>query len=165
MPPGAPHNPPGISNVIRVEGSGPWSSGAVTWKTRLTQDPLLTDIDIPLTAALSDRYRIERELGRGGMATIYLAQDLKHDRPLALKVLHPELARDLAAQPQTGPDGRCFPLRGRSLAIHRRIYGEQCSRATPLSLQVMRNRTASTSTSATCWRSKAGFGSVSPISI
>ena len=43
-------------------------------------------------ATLADRYRIERELGRGGMATVYLAQDLKHDRPVALKVLHPEIA-------------------------------------------------------------------------
>jgi serine/threonine protein kinase len=42
-----------------------------------------------LRDALAGRYRIERELGRGGMATVYLAQDLKHDRPVALKVLHP----------------------------------------------------------------------------
>ena len=45
-----------------------------------------------LSAALADRYRIERELGQGGMATVYLAQDLKHDRKVALKVLKPELA-------------------------------------------------------------------------
>src|SRR5690348_1919501 len=45
-----------------------------------------------LTAALSDRYRIERELGVGGMATVYLAEDLKHERRVALKVLKPELA-------------------------------------------------------------------------
>jgi TolB-like protein/tRNA A-37 threonylcarbamoyl transferase component Bud32 len=45
-----------------------------------------------LNTALSDRYTIERELGRGGMATVYLAQDLKHERRVALKVLHPELA-------------------------------------------------------------------------
>ncbi|TMB86281.1 MAG: hypothetical protein E6J45_14150, partial [Chloroflexi bacterium] len=47
----------------------------------------------PLYAALADRYRIERELGRGGMATVFLAHDLKHDRPVALKVLHADLAR------------------------------------------------------------------------
>jgi len=41
---------------------------------------------------LSDRYRIEREIGRGGMATVYLASDLKHGREVAIKVLHPELA-------------------------------------------------------------------------
>jgi serine/threonine protein kinase len=51
-----------------------------------------------LTAALADRYRIERELGQGGMATVYLAQDLKHDRKVALKVLKPELAAVLGAE-------------------------------------------------------------------
>lgn len=45
-----------------------------------------------LAAALADRYRLERELGQGGMATVYLAQDLKHDRQVAVKVLKPELA-------------------------------------------------------------------------
>jgi len=45
-----------------------------------------------LTSALSDRYRFERELGQGGMATVYLAHDLKHDRQVAIKVLRPELA-------------------------------------------------------------------------
>jgi TolB-like protein len=48
--------------------------------------------------ALADRYRIERELGRGGMATVYLARDLRHDRPVALKVLHPELAAALGPE-------------------------------------------------------------------
>jgi protein kinase-like protein len=47
---------------------------------------------------LADRYRIERELGRGGMATVYLAQDLKHDRPVALKVLRPEIAAGLGTE-------------------------------------------------------------------
>jgi eukaryotic-like serine/threonine-protein kinase len=51
-----------------------------------------------LTAALADRYRIERELGQGGMATVYLAEDLKHDRKVALKVLKPELAAVLGAE-------------------------------------------------------------------
>jgi TolB-like protein/tetratricopeptide (TPR) repeat protein/tRNA A-37 threonylcarbamoyl transferase component Bud32 len=45
-----------------------------------------------LKTALADRYLIEREIGRGGMATVYLAEDLKHQRMVALKVLHPELA-------------------------------------------------------------------------
>ena len=45
-----------------------------------------------LRASLANHYRIERELGRGGMATVFLAHDLKHDRPVALKVLRPELA-------------------------------------------------------------------------
>ena len=51
-----------------------------------------------LAAALSDRYRIERELGAGGMATVYLAEDLKHKRRVALKVLKPELAAVLGAE-------------------------------------------------------------------
>ncbi len=51
-----------------------------------------------LTAALADRYQLQRELGRGGMATVYLAQDLKHDRPVALKVLRPELGAALGTE-------------------------------------------------------------------
>ncbi|HEX9562583.1 MAG TPA: protein kinase, partial [Gemmatimonadaceae bacterium] len=51
-----------------------------------------------LSAALADRYRIERELGAGGMATVYLAEDLKHKRKVALKVLKPELAAVLGAE-------------------------------------------------------------------
>ena len=47
---------------------------------------------------LSERYVIERELGQGGMATVYLAQDLRHDRKVALKVLKPELAAVLGAE-------------------------------------------------------------------
>jgi len=49
-------------------------------------------------ASLADRYRIERELGRGGMATVYLAHDLRHDRPVALKVMRPELATSLGPE-------------------------------------------------------------------
>ena len=51
-----------------------------------------------LAAALAGRYRIERELGAGGMATVYLAEDLKHDRKVAIKVLKPELAAVLGAE-------------------------------------------------------------------
>jgi len=51
-----------------------------------------------LTTALADRYRIEREVGQGGMATVYLAQDLKHDRKVAIKVLRQELAASLGAE-------------------------------------------------------------------
>ena len=58
----------------------------------------MPDIPERLASALSDRYRIERELGQGGMATVYLAQDLKHDRHVALKVLKPELAAVLGAE-------------------------------------------------------------------
>jgi len=51
-----------------------------------------------LATALADRYRIERELGHGGMATVYLAEDLRHERKVALKVLRPELAAVLGAE-------------------------------------------------------------------
>ena len=55
------------------------------------------DTNVPeyLRAALGDRYAIQRELGRGGMAVVYLANDLKHDREIALKVLHPEVTATL----------------------------------------------------------------------
>jgi serine/threonine protein kinase len=50
-----------------------------------------------LNAALAGRYRIERHLGEGGMASVYLCSDLKHDRKVALKLLKPELAAVLGA--------------------------------------------------------------------
>ncbi len=55
----------------------------------------MTDVVSRLPAALAGRYAIERELGLGGMATVYLATDQTHDRPVAVKVLHPELAAAL----------------------------------------------------------------------
>ncbi len=58
----------------------------------------MTDTRARLNAALSDRYRIERELGAGGMATVYLAHDLKHDRDVAIKVLHPDLGAALGGE-------------------------------------------------------------------
>jgi len=58
----------------------------------------VTEASARLTAALADRYRVERELGAGGMATVYLAEDLKHDRKVAIKVLRPELAAVLGAE-------------------------------------------------------------------
>jgi len=51
-----------------------------------------------LKAALADRYTIEREIGSGGMAMVYLAEDLKHHRHVAIKVLDPELARALGSE-------------------------------------------------------------------
>jgi serine/threonine protein kinase len=57
----------------------------------------MTDPPSPLMTALAGRYTLQRELGRGGMATVYLATDLKHERPVALKVLKPELAAVLGA--------------------------------------------------------------------
>ncbi len=58
----------------------------------------MTDLLERLQDALTDRYRIERELGRGGMATVYLARDLRHRRNVALKVLHPELSAVLGSE-------------------------------------------------------------------
>ena len=58
----------------------------------------MADLRAQLQDGLGGSYTLERELGRGGMATVFLARDLKHDRPVALKVLHPELSATL------GPD-------------------------------------------------------------
>src|SRR4029078_9025145 len=74
-------NPPGGRQISAI--TTPSSSG----------DPIDAG-----AAGLRDRYVLDRALGRGGMATVYLARDLKHDRPVALKVLLPHLAASL------GPD-------------------------------------------------------------
>jgi len=58
----------------------------------------MTDPVAALRAGLQDRYALERELGRGGMATVWLAQDLRHDRPVALKLLHLHLAASLGPE-------------------------------------------------------------------
>ena len=57
-----------------------------------------------LVRVLEGRYTIERELGRGGMATVYLAHDLKHDRPVALKVLSPDLTAVLGVAAALGAE-------------------------------------------------------------
>ncbi|MBI4500254.1 MAG: hypothetical protein HY700_03745 [Gemmatimonadetes bacterium] len=95
----------------------------------------VTDPAARLSAGLSDRYQIERELGEGGMATVYLAHDLRHDRRVALKVLRPDLASILGAERFLGEIGRLggsSPLRppparrSRALAT----YGQSVSRLT-----------------------------------
>ncbi len=57
-----------------------------------------SDTILRLNAALEGRYRIEHEIGEGGMATVYLAEDLRHERKVALKVLKPELAAMVGAE-------------------------------------------------------------------
>src|SRR5215208_1265681 len=63
----------------------------------ISSTPQYSPIPDRLSAAIADRYRVERELGSGGMATVYLAYDLKHDRRVAVKVLRPELAAVIGA--------------------------------------------------------------------
>ena len=71
----------------------------------MTGPPGMDALHERLAAALEDRYRIEREpdgtlklLGRGGTATVYLAHDIRHDRPVALKVVHQQLAESVGAE-------------------------------------------------------------------
>src|SRR5689334_19903182 len=58
----------------------------------------VTGLESSLAEALRGRYALERELGHGAMATVYLAHDLRHDRPVALKVLHSDLASTLGPE-------------------------------------------------------------------
>lgn len=58
----------------------------------------LSDIFERLRSALQDRYAVEREVGSGGMATVYLAEDLKHHRKVAVKVLRPDIAATLGSE-------------------------------------------------------------------
>ena len=60
--------------------------------------PRMTTTSSRLSTALADRYRVEREIGAGGMATVYLAHDLKHERDVAIKVLHPDLGAALGGE-------------------------------------------------------------------
>ncbi len=93
------------SSVTAVALSDPEASNR-GWRRPSSPDTLqylslgsdATSVNQELADAFRDRYVLERELGRGGMATVYLARDLRHDRPVALKVLHPELAHALGPE-------------------------------------------------------------------
>ena len=81
-----------VSDLIAVP-----TRGDVLTKIR-SETSAASNITIRLNAALAGRYLVEREVGRGGMATVYLADDLKHERKVALKVLKPELAAVVGAE-------------------------------------------------------------------
>src|SRR5687768_6120939 len=90
--------PSSVSQVATGAGPAPSLGGprfgsrsAVSLARSLSSRPSIDPLQ-ELGEALAQRYAFERELGRGGMATVYLARDLRHDRPVALKVLHSELA-------------------------------------------------------------------------
>lgn len=104
----------------------------------------MTGVSERLSAALADRYRIERELGAGGMATVYLAQDLKHDRLVAVKVLKPELdleparLRAMTAPQWQSPHGFVStPTAGfgrvsiKNLVVHPLLINRRCWIETP----------------------------------
>src|SRR5216117_1768734 len=80
-------------------GRGALPSGERLFRRlRWGPEPPVADLLARLGAALIGRYTIERELGRGGMATVYLGRDLKHHRAVAIKVLRPELAAALGPE-------------------------------------------------------------------
>lgn len=81
----------GWSTMFRVA----CTAGSILCPT--SRSPPLLDRDA-LATALADRFRIDRELGRGGFAVVYLAQDLRHDRPVALKMLHADVAASVGAE-------------------------------------------------------------------
>lgn len=66
----------------------------------------MTDLRAKLSAALAGRYELDREIGAGGMATVFLARDVKHDRKVAMKVVHPKTPDDRHdALVRIAPDG------------------------------------------------------------
>ena len=84
----------------------------------------MTDTFDRLKTALADRYSIEEEVGAGGMATVYLAEDLKHHRKVAVKVLRPELAA--AIGPESSPRKR--PGQRAKSNSHEHFFGSKGSK-------------------------------------
>src|SRR5688572_33239024 len=78
--------------------SGLWAASAVTLGQRSPSPRTTLNPVSQLSAALAGRYEIEREIGAGGMATVYLARDVRHERKVALKVLRPELGAVLGVE-------------------------------------------------------------------
>ena len=114
VPPAFSRNSPSYSADSAIAGSARAARHVGTqhrrfsrlrWRSAAARDTLqahppgslVTPIDPRVAEALRDRYQLERELGRGGMATVYLAQDLRHRRQVAVKVLQPELAATLGS--------------------------------------------------------------------
>src|SRR6476661_5624828 len=96
----APAKKPGERRMPRSANRMSWSSPMSHAIVRVSStDHLSRGMFVSMLrqmpALLADRYRIERELGAGGMATVYLAHDLKHDRAVAIKVLRDELAASI----------------------------------------------------------------------
>ena len=87
----------------------------------------MSDLSTLLAASLKTRYRIDRELGQGGMATVFLAHDLKHDRPVALKVL------SLHLDPVVGAERFVREIRLTARLAHPHILPVLDSGAVPLS--------------------------------
>jgi serine/threonine-protein kinase len=102
------HRSAGHDEALRAELESLLSceDGAATFFSRLAplvdagvQDALMQSLLEEMRAALAGRYALERELGQGGMATVFLARDLRHERNVALKVLHPELPATVLGDP------------------------------------------------------------------
>ena len=109
----------------------------------------MSDVLARLTTALSDRYRVDRELGAGGMATVYLAHDLRHEREVAIKVLHPDLGAALGADrflAEIKTTAAAAALRApqgqRSPASDPYAWTQSSSESIPLAPQYRRSRTS-----------------------
>ncbi len=105
---------PDLSRFVTVSGDQAFSPVGVRSPTFL----IMSEIIAYFSDALGDRYKLERHLGEGGMATVYLGEDLKHDRKVAVKVLRPELAAVLGAERvEHGKDARRHRRRGRAHSL------------------------------------------------